>query len=183
MTIGRICSRVTHLADAHERARDAARRMKQENVGTLVVVDGQQRPIGILTDRDLALRLVAEGHDPAQVTVAEVMTAHPRTAPEDLPIEDALTRMRGFGVRRLPVVDAQGKLVGILSADDVLELVAEELGSIGRILGWSHRGIGLPVERPAAPERAASPPRKASGTRGAAKTATSKAKAVAGKKR
>jgi signal-transduction protein with cAMP-binding, CBS, and nucleotidyltransferase domain len=119
--------------------------MKRESVGTLVVVDAERKPVGIVTDRDLALRVVAEGLDPRATTVGEVMTEHPRWVREDTPIEDATARMRDLGVRRVPVVDARGRLVGILSVNDVLELVTEELSHLGRIVASSH-GMLVPSE-------------------------------------
>jgi CBS domain-containing protein len=151
MSVGRICSRITYLADPDETAQVAAERMKQRNVGTLIVIDEERTAIGILTDRDLALRVVAPGHDPAQVSVAEVMTANPRWVEEATPIEDAVVIMRGMGVRRLPVVDAHERVVGIVSIDDVLELVTEELSSLGRIVGLSHPGGITPDEKPRSP--------------------------------
>jgi CBS domain-containing protein len=134
MTVGRICIREVDLAEPEETARDAAQRMAARHVGTLVVVDSERRPTGILTDRDLALRVVAAGENAERLSVGEVMTAGIRTIEEDAPIEDALEAMRRQGVRRLPVVDAAGTLVGILSVDDVLSLLIEEFRSMGGVL-------------------------------------------------
>jgi CBS-domain-containing membrane protein len=153
MTIGRICSRTTYTADADETAREAAERLGKENVGTLLVLDSERRPIGILTDRDLALRVVARGLNPERTTVAEIMTTHPRWVREQATIEDALATMRRLGVRRLPVVDEHERLVGVASVDDVLELVSEELGNLGKILGWSHPGITVPAASAPRPEQ------------------------------
>lgn len=152
MSVGRICSRVTHLADRGESVQLAAERMKAENVGTLLVVDADRKPIGILTDRDLALRVVAGGLDARKTKVGDVMSAHPRWVSETAAIEDAVATMRGLAVRRLPVVDDAGRLVGIVSIDDVLELVTEELSDLGRIVGWSHPGVSVPAAVPARPK-------------------------------
>lgn len=156
MSVGKICSRTTHLAEPQESAQVAAERMKVENVGTLIVLDGARKPVGILTDRDLALRVVARGLDPRKTKVEEVMSAHPRWVSEGTAIEDAVETMRGLAVRRLPVVDAGQRLVGIVSLDDVLELVAEELGNLGKITAWVRPGNALPVAVPAPRKRAAS---------------------------
>lgn len=155
MSIGKICSREVHLADPEESAKAAADRMKDENVGTLLVVDRDGKPVGIVTDRDLALRVVAPALDPRTTPVRQIMTSHPRCVQEMTPIEDAVVTMRSTGVRRLPVVDEGERLVGIVSADDVLELVTEELNSLGRIVGLSRPGSRLPVGR--SPRARASP--------------------------
>ena len=140
MSVGRICCREVHLAELQESVQAAAERMQQRNVGTLVVIDADRRPVGLLTDRDLALRVIVPGRDPRQTTVADVATTHPRTVSLETPIEDALAIMRDLGVRRLPVVGPEGRLVGLLSVDDVLGLLAEEMGSLGGILEHSAPG-------------------------------------------
>jgi CBS domain-containing protein len=155
MTVGKFCSRTTHLAGSEESVQVAAERMKVENVGTLIVLDEARRPVGILTDRDLALRVVAPGLDPRRTNVAQAMSAHPRCVGEATAIEDAVETMRGLAVRRLPVVDAQQRLIGILSIDDVLELVAEELSNLGKITGWVRLGNSLPVAVPVPRKRLA----------------------------
>jgi len=134
MSVSRICLRDVDLVDADESVLEAARRMRARNVGTLVIVDQAQRPIGIVTDRDLVLRALAENRDPRTTPVGEVSSLDPHTIGEDAPIEAALERMRGGRFRRLPVVDRGGRIVGILSLDDVLELVATELTTIGRLV-------------------------------------------------
>ena len=134
MSVGRICTRDVDLAETGESALEAARRMEQRRVGTLVVVDAAGRPIGVLTDRDLALRVVAQGCDARSTTVGHVMTKDPKTISESTPIESALSLMRSGSFRRLPVVNGDGKLVGTLSLDDVLALLAEEFALIGGLL-------------------------------------------------
>jgi CBS domain-containing protein len=134
MTIGRICQREVDIADSKEVARAAARRMATRCVGTLVVLDASKHPVGILTDRDLAVRVLAEGLNPDTTPVADVMTRHPATVNEHSPIEDVLALMRSKSVRRMPVVDKQGRLVGLVSVDDVLALLAEEFRHLGKLL-------------------------------------------------
>ncbi len=102
--------------------------------GTLVVLDKDKKPLGIVTDRDLAMKVIAEGKDPAEVKVAQVMTNDPRSLSEDMPIEEGLRMMRGGQCRRLPVVDDKGALQGLVSIDDILELLAEELSQIAKII-------------------------------------------------
>ena len=134
MTIGRICQREVDTADSKECARAAARRMATRCVGTLVILDKEKRPVGILTDRDLAVRVLAEGLNPDTTPVADVMTLHPTTINENTSIEDVLALMRAKSVRRLPVVERQGRLVGLVSVDDVLALLAEEFRHLGKLL-------------------------------------------------
>ena len=111
-----------------------ARRMAKAGVGTVVVLGEAQRPVGILTDRDITLRCVAEERDPDATEVAAVMTAPITCVHESTPIESALARMAGVHARRLAVVNDEERLVGILALDDVLELLAEEVATIGRLL-------------------------------------------------
>jgi CBS domain-containing protein len=134
MYAGEICTRVTHTAAPDETVRAAAARMEQCGVGTLVVVGHDAAPIGIVTDRDIAVRCVAPGLDPNQARVADIMAFPPRSVREDTPIDVALRTMAGMHVRRCPVVDREGSLVGLLSLDDVLDLLAEEVGTIGTLV-------------------------------------------------
>jgi CBS domain-containing protein len=134
MSVGRICQREVDLAEAGESVHDAAERMRQRTVGCLVVVNEHQEPIGILTDRDIAIRVVAEGRDAWSTRVAKVMTAAPKTVSERTAIESALGLMRSGAFRRLPVVDEEGRLVGIVTLDDILILLAEEFTQVGQLL-------------------------------------------------
>jgi CBS domain-containing protein len=134
MTVGKICQRHVDLAGADDLVEDAADRMLQRCVGTLVVVDKESRPEGIITDRDLALRVLAAGLEPAGTFVGDVMTTPAKTVTLDTPIEEALSLMRRESVRRLPVVDREGKLVGLVSLDDVLRLLAEEFATIESLI-------------------------------------------------
>jgi CBS domain-containing protein len=96
----------------------AARRMKEHGVGALVVVD-EDRVVGILTDRDIVVRSIAEGVDPSEAEIRSAMTPQVLECREDDELEGAATRMAQGAVRRLVVLDASGKLVGVLSVDDV----------------------------------------------------------------
>ena len=134
MSVGRICTREVDLAHGEEGVWQAAERMHQRAVGTLVVTDDEKRPVGILTDRDLVERVLAQALDPTATTVGEVMTHAPETVSEQDAIEQAIAIMRRTRCRRLPVVDESGQLVGLLSLDDVLQLLAEELSDVGQLL-------------------------------------------------
>jgi CBS domain-containing protein len=134
MSAGRICRREVQVAGLGESVRAVAQRMRERNVGTVVVKDERGRPAGILTDRDLALRVIADDKDPRMTPVLEVMTPVPKSITEDTPIETALVTMRSEKCRRLPVIGVDGRLVGVLSLDDVLELLAEEFATIGGLV-------------------------------------------------
>ena len=134
MSVGRICTRVVATASVAETIRAAAERMEAHNVGTVVVVGGDQGPEGILTDRDIALRCVAKGRDPEDTRVGDLMTRPVRIVHLASPIESALEAMKRWSVRRLAVVDDDGRLVGIVTLDDVLDLIMEEVGTIGAIV-------------------------------------------------
>ena len=134
MTVGRICHREVHLAAAGDTMEEAAARMAGHRVGTLIVVDEREVPVGIVTDRDIVARALARGKGPRETLVGRVMTKKPRVLPEDAPIEAALDLMRRGGFRRVPVVNARGGLVGVVTLDDVLALLAEEFAMIGALL-------------------------------------------------
>lgn len=134
MSVGRICVRSVDTAGIAETALVAARRMHDRKVGTLVVLDNAGEPLGVITDRDLTVRVLAEGLDAGQTSVGDVMTSRPETIREDAAIEDALRAMRAGKCRRLPVVDRANKLVGLVSLDDILALLTEEFREIGSLL-------------------------------------------------
>lgn len=134
MSAGRICTREVDTAEVHESVQMAASRLNDRNVGTLLVVGARGEPVGIVTDRDLTVRVLAKGKEALDTNVGEVMTPFPHTIYEDTPIEEAIRVMRSGPFRRLPVVDRDGRLVGVLSIDDVLDLLAEEFTAIGKLL-------------------------------------------------
>jgi CBS domain-containing protein len=134
MSIAQICSHQVDTAELSDSALTAAQRMHDRRVGTLVVVDKERRVLGIVTDRDLVTRVLLESHDPARTNLWEVMSQMPRTVTEETGIEEALVQMRKGPYRRLPVVNAENQLVGIVSIDDVLAHIAAEFGEIGKLL-------------------------------------------------
>jgi CBS domain-containing protein len=132
--IGQICSKPAVTASPDTTIREAAHRMWTRKVGALVVVNGHGKPIGILTDRDIAVKVVAQGADPATVRVGTLVTRKPTVIHEDAGILDATKLLSRRGVRRLPVVNETGKLVGIISLDDLLMLIGSELSHIASTL-------------------------------------------------
>jgi CBS domain-containing protein len=134
MTVGHICVRNVDLAQANENVWLAAERMHQRGVGALVVFNEAREPVGILTDRDLVERVLAKRLDPDETTVGRVMTPNPTTIYEGAAVETALTIMRDGHFRRLPVVDHEGKLTGLLCLDDLLMRWAREFALVGGVL-------------------------------------------------
>lgn len=111
----------------------AARLMRQRHAGDLVVVDetdGDREPIGIITDRDIVLEVVAQGRDPTRTTVNEIMSSQLVVASTSEDVDTVLERMRQHGVRRLPVIDDNGNLFGILTLDDLLRVHAEQAAAL-----------------------------------------------------
>jgi len=125
----------TVVADEKEPVRSIARMLRDEHVGCVVITRGRH-PVGIITDRDIAIRIVAEGRDPA-VTAADVMTYDPIVVAEDESIETAAYKMRKHGIRRLPVVTGDGAIAGMVTADDLVMLLGRELADLGHGLAES----------------------------------------------
>jgi CBS domain-containing protein len=116
----------------HEELTAAARMMRERNVGCLVVVEpaggmGGERPVGMLTDRDIVTTVIARNSVLHGLVVDDVMTRNPVSVSAHSTIDDALLRMRNGGVRRVPVVDDRGRLAGILALDDIFEHLTERL--------------------------------------------------------
>ena len=111
----------------------AAQRMRDEHVGNLVILE-DGRPAGIVTDRDLVVRVLAGERDPSSVRLEEVMTRAPATVSEDSDVLEVLETMRRTGARRMPVLGADGALVGILALDDVLAWLGRQMSAVGAVV-------------------------------------------------
>lgn len=134
MSVGEICNREVIIIDQGENITDAARLMRKHHVGNVVVVkteDNQERiPVGILTDRDIVIELLARDVDLDALSVGDAMTYELLTLNENDEPMEAIKQMRAQGVRRAPVVNGRGVLVGILAVDDVIELLSEQLSDL-----------------------------------------------------
>lgn len=113
--------------------REAAERMARDNVGAVVVVDADQHVLGIVTDRDIALALATRGVSP-ELAVASIMTNEVVTIWEDQSLFDATQYFWGHRIRRLPIIDREGRLVGLLSTDDLFGLLTRELFNVAHAL-------------------------------------------------
>lgn len=137
MGIGDICNREVVYVNREVTVNAACKLMRHYHVGSLVVVDdvGAQRvPVGILTDRDVVVEIDAMDLDAKVITAGDIMSSALVTVQENHGVLETIEIMRFKGVRRMPVVNAEGRLVGIVTIDDLLAVLAEELTDIARIV-------------------------------------------------
>jgi CBS domain-containing protein len=143
MTTGEVCKRSVVVAAKNETIVDAARHMRASHVGDLVVVgdrEGRRVPIGMITDRDIVVGAVAPNSGRIEtLLVGDIMNADVVTARETEPLEAALKKMEEHGIRRLPVVDGNGALVGIVTLDDVLQVLTEQQIGLVKIVVQEQR--------------------------------------------
>lgn len=137
MNVKEICNREVVIADLESNLMDAAKLMREYHVGSIIIVEKENdhvRPVGIVTDRDIVVQGIAEDVVLEDISLKDIVVGEPVTARESDGIHETLETMRTKGVRRLPVVDSQGSLVGILTMDDLLEVLSEELENIARLI-------------------------------------------------
>jgi CBS domain-containing protein len=136
MPIGEFCNREVVFASRKTSVPEAAKLMRKHHVGDLVVVtmiDGKQVPVGMVTDRDIVIEIISKSLDFNDFTVGDIMSPNLVTVQNDEGVFEAIRLMRSKGVRRIPVVDKKGALVGIMSADDILDLLAEEMTELAKV--------------------------------------------------
>jgi CBS domain-containing protein len=134
ISVANICQRDVDVIGPDESVAKAADRMRQRTVGSLIVVDAAKRPVGIITDRDLVIRALADARDADATPVSEVMTPDIITTTVDTSINSALRLMRDGPFRRLPIVDKKGVLVGLVTADDLLILLGRDFGELASLI-------------------------------------------------
>ncbi|HEX4984640.1 MAG TPA: CBS domain-containing protein [Burkholderiales bacterium] len=137
MSIGDLCSREVVCAGRDTSVSTAARLMREYHVGSIVVVDeqeGRRRPAGIVTDRDVTVAVVAPGLDPQVIQIGDLIGSELVCVPEDAGVAKVVDLMRRKGLRRIVVTDASGHLAGIVAADDVLSLLAEEMTGLASMV-------------------------------------------------
>jgi CBS domain-containing protein len=137
MTAGDYCNRDVVVCNKDESVREAVNLMRQHHVGDVIVVNQQNSssvPVGIMTDRDIVIELVAANVDIDKVSVKDVMSSELVTVDVETPISEVIELMSTQGVRRVPVVNVDDSLVGILTVDDILEILAEELNGIVKLV-------------------------------------------------
>jgi CBS domain-containing protein len=138
MLVRNFCSREVVTIDPSASLREAALMMRNKHVGALIVVEsgsGAARPVGLLTDRDIVIAVVAvPGARPEGIRVGDVLTRAPVTVQDNDDVFAAVQTMRQHGVRRLPVVTAEGDLYGVITTADIVKLIATELGGLATAL-------------------------------------------------
>ncbi|MBI3778643.1 MAG: CBS domain-containing protein [Gammaproteobacteria bacterium] len=142
MSVGEICNRDVVFIHKEASIPDAARLMREYHVGDLVVVQektGKRVPVGIVTDRDIVLEVIAEGVSMDDVTVGDIMSNNLVTARENDGLFETVKVMRARGIRRLPVVDGGSELVGILSVDDLIDLFSEHIADLAWLIAREQR--------------------------------------------
>ena len=137
MPIGELAVRQVIVAPRGTAVLDAAKLMRQYHVGDIVITsetNGRRRPIGIVTDRDIVLEVLAQGIDAAKLSVDDIMTRDLITVRESEGVFQTIQLMRAKGARRAPIVNEEGVLIGIVSADDFIDLLAEELSELAKLI-------------------------------------------------
>ena len=133
MKVGEACNREVVIVDRKATIADAAKLMRTCHVGDLVVVEARpigRIPVGILTDRDIVVELIAKEVDFQSVSIEDCMTFNLLQAREEDDLQEILERMRARGVRRIPVVSDNGVLQGILTLDDIIEVIGEQVSNL-----------------------------------------------------
>lgn len=137
MSVAEFCNREVVIVEKTESIRKAIQLMRSYHVGDVIVVEkrnGVTAPVGILTDRDIVVEILAEDVDFDTVNIGDVMSYELVTLDDKTEIMDAIKTLCSRGVRRAPVVDGEGHLVGVLTVDDILSLVAEQLADIAKLI-------------------------------------------------
>ena len=145
MVIGDICKREVVFVNREVTVHAACKLMRHYRVGSLVVVDeadGKCVPVGILTDRDIVVEINAMDLDAKVITAGDIMSPDLVTAPESLGLAETIELMRSRGVRRMPIVNDEMRLVGIVSIDDVLVVLAQELSGIAGVVSREQVRVG-----------------------------------------
>ena len=151
MSIKSICNTTVVTIQKNSTLHDVSNLMQKKHVGSIVVIElfeGKKIPAGIITDRDIALAL---GSSPkaSEMKVEQIMQSAPITVNENEGIYETVVRMRKYGVKRLPVTKEDGSLLGIVSADDILSLMGDEISNLAKINENQFRneqGVKLPTE-------------------------------------
>ena len=134
MSLGNLCRKDVVTVKSGTSIADVAKLMEEKNIGS-VVIDGEGERFGIVTDRDILLRVLSKNLDPNTAPVDDIMTwKHVLILREDMELFEALEQVKKSAVRRFPVLDADGNLVGIITLDDIITVLSKELADVARII-------------------------------------------------
>ena len=132
-TIGSHCRRVACKVTPEATLRRAAELMRERHVGSVIVVDAD-RPVGMLTDRDITVRVYQDGREPGTTKVGEVMSQPVHTVPFDATVAEAIRMMRRHRIRRLPLTSHDGSLYGLVAMDDLVITLGRQLAELGQVI-------------------------------------------------
>ena len=133
MNVGEHCNREVIVIHKDETPLEAARLMRRLHVGDAIIVDSlglKRKPLGIITDRDISLEIVAANIDPISIAILDIVRRPLITVNENDDINECIVCMKHNGIRRAPVIDDKGYLVGIVTADDILEIISEQMNNL-----------------------------------------------------
>ncbi len=131
MSLQQFCERAVVTIAPDQPIAEACRLLQEKNVGCVVAVEGDTVQ-GIITDRDIALKVIGEKKNPQQTTVREIMSPNPTCISVTKSLHDLTTLMHTHHVRRVPIVDSGDKVVGIVTLDDLLILLGDEMADMGK---------------------------------------------------
>jgi len=134
MTVLECCRMDVVTASPDAKVSEVAEMMSDANVGCVVITGDNRCPVGIVTDRDIVVRVVAGGMDPGRTAIGEVMTRDPVVVEDGTGLFEAMQFIRDEGVRRLPIIDYDGRLAGIITLDDIIRLIGQEMQFIGDVI-------------------------------------------------
>jgi len=149
MTVGQICNREVIIAERTDSVTEVAKLMRNNHVGTVIVAArnrGITQPLGIITDRDLVLEVLSLEVDPNKIYAEDLMSSVLHCGNESDSVWATIKTMRSKGVRRVPILDDEGSLVGMLAMDDVVDLLANELSSLVNLISREQSNESLSRE-------------------------------------
>lgn len=152
MSILSVCKTEVVTIDRKATLKSVSELMQKKHVGSIIVTEGfngKKIPAGIITDRDIALTL-GTSPKPQDIIVDQIMQSQPVTVKTSEGIYETIVKMREYGIKRMPVVMADGSLFGIISADDLLTLMGEEINNLAKIPETQvsrEQGIRKPAEK------------------------------------
>ncbi len=148
MSLANICNRKVVYIDQNAGIIEVSQMMRENHVGSVIVVDAAGKPIGIITDRDLVIEVIANEVSAESIALKDIMSRDPVTLSESEDTGEALKLMRERGVRRAPVVDAEGLLSGIVSIDDILQHLSRELNELVSLIDNEQQHEAVVRDRP-----------------------------------
>lgn len=142
MIVGKICNREVVVVEQETSVAEAARLMREHHVGGLVVIkmaSGKRIPVGIVTDRDIVIEVIAKDVEPGDLTVGDIMSDQLVTVRESDDLLETIKIMRAKGIRRLPAINDDNELAGILTVDDLIDLFSKQLADLARLIAFEQK--------------------------------------------